>query len=534
MKINKKLLKAQKLISNGYYADAIKLLNEYIKNFPDDFDCLMLRGEAFLRDEKFEEALIDYAKVVEKNSKNILALNNFSLALIGCNRYSEAKEIINHVLTLHAGNFPALINLGTIHQALGEFKEGVIDAMKALEQQPQSHLAYQNLGTALSNIEKHEEAREAFKIVITLDSNNILAYINLAKTEESLGNITQAKAYFEKILQFNNLTSSQSDLVKYYLSYIYLNLGYIKKGWEYYDLGFNATLPSMALRSARKFIKPRWNGNLNEKGTILIWREQGLGDEIVFSTCLQDLHDLKMDIIVECDERLVGILARTYSNFKVRRESFDPVTFLPIYDDFDYDIPIGSLPRYLRNSSQEFDKAIPSWMPLIQKRIIIEKKIEPYKQKILVGICWRSGLLNLMRNDNYTSLLDWKELLVDKNLQFVNLQYGECESEILEAENIFNIRILRWSDIDLKNDIESVLALCAQLDIVCTVGTAVSSIAGASGTPTLLLVKKSWILLGQQLKYPWYPNVRPFVASNSEHVASNIKNLKHHIKKKLV
>jgi len=65
--------------------------------------------------------------------------------------------------------------------------------------------------------------------------------------------------------------------------------------------------------------------------------------------------------------------------------------------------------------------------------------LEPFNEKILVGISWRGGKLSANRNLNYTGLVDWGDLLTDKKIQFVNLQYGECESELIEAENKFGI-----------------------------------------------------------------------------------------------
>jgi hypothetical protein len=85
----------------------------------------------------------------------------------------------------------------------------------------------------------------------------------------------------------------------------------------------------------------------------------------------------------------------------------------------------------------------------------------------------------------------------------------------------------------LRNDLETVLALISELDCVCSVGTAVSSIAGSSGVPTLLLLQRSWILLGETDIYPWYPNVKPFVVEHNEHVGLNIKNLRPFIKKRI-
>jgi ADP-heptose:LPS heptosyltransferase len=70
------------------------------------------------------------------------------------------------------------------------------------------------------------------------------------------------------------------------------------------------------------------------------------------------------------------------------------------------------------------------------------------------------------------------------------LQYDECEEELSSIETALNINIIRWDDLDLKNDLDSVLALISRLDLVITVGTAVSCLAGIIGKKQLLIDKK--------------------------------------------
>lgn len=517
-------VKAEKLLHAGSYADAIQLLSRLLGKVPNHASCLMMRGEAYLRSEQFENALTDYAQVVEADNKNILALNNFSLALTRCNKPHEAKEIIRYVHELDPDNFAGFINLGNIHQALGEHQESVNSAMRAVEINPKSALAYLNLGSAIGALGHTEASKEAFLMANFLDPNSVITAINIAQTEEKLGNFNEAILMYENILSLRNISPLESNLVKYYLSYSYLCVGQLKKGWEFYEYGFAGILPSSAIRSPRKFNQPVWNGDLTETRTILVWREQGLGDEILFSTCLNDLHDSNLKIILECEPRLVDIFQRTYPKFYVRRESFNN-DYYPFFNDFELNVGIGSLPKYFRNNLSDFTKQPTIWKPLPECLREVREKLQTYRHKTLIGICWRSGKLSVERNLHYTGLRDWKSLLCNPNYQFVNLLHGDCEAEISEVENLFGINILRWSDIDLKNDLEMVLALVSELDCVVSITSAVSVIAGAAGVNTLVLLQKSWILLGNPEKYHWFPNVKPFAVEVNEHVGLNIKNL---------
>jgi tetratricopeptide (TPR) repeat protein len=524
MTINKKLLKAQQYLRTGYYLKAIEILDKHLKISPIDISGLMLRGEAFLRNEQFELALIDYAKVVELDDKNILALNNFSVALIRCDKQHEAKEIIQYIHELDPDNFGGFINLGKIFQALGEYQQAVDSSMRAIQIDPNSSLAYLNLGTAIGALGQDESAKQAFLMSNFLDPENVATKINIAQIEDKLHNYSEAKLMYENILTLKNITPLESDLVKYYLSYSYLFFGQIEKGWDFYDYGFSALLPFGANRSPRKFNQPKWNGDFTETKTILIWREQGLGDEILFSSCLKDVHDLDLNIILECDRRLVDIFQRTYPKFNVRRELFQDDFYSP-HNDFELNIAIGSLPKYFRNNIWDFERQPTIWKPLPECVSVIRGKLQPYQNKTLIGICWRSSLLSVNRNLHYTVLRDWEALLCNPSYQFVNLLHGDCEAEILEVEQLFGINILRWNDIDLKNDLETVLALVTQLDFVVSIGSAVSVIAAAGGVKTLVLLQESWVQLGHPEKYHWFPNVIPFVSKATEHVGINLGKL---------
>ena len=519
---NKLLNKINRAMSGGNFSSAIESLDKVLSKKPSNLNLLMLRGEAHLRLENFESALRDLAKVVEADNKNITALVNFSVALIRCSMQNDAKPVLEYALELDPKNFDAHINLCNIYQSLGQSEESLKLAIKAIEIRPNSMIAYNNLGTAFGDLNMVKEAREALSIAHQLDPTYVTTAINLAQIEVKLTNFAEASKLYEKLLLLKNITPSESDLVKYYLSYCYLHLGKIPEGWDNYEFGRGSLLPGTAFRSRRKFNQPKWNGEDIKGRKLLIWREQGLGDEIEFATCLTDVYELNLDVILECDPRLVDIYQRTFPTFHIRPESIT-VDYFPVADDFDIQCAVGSLPRLFRRDIKSFEREI---IPLKIKESAIQDfqaRLSKYSDKKIIGICWRSGIFSIGRNLNYTALIDWQELLTQSNFQFVNLQYGECESELLEIEASLGINILRWQDLDLKNDIENLFGLIKNLDAVVTVGTAVSSIAASCNVPTYLLIKPSWLMLGQKDIYPWYRCITPLVAENDAHIAEKIK-----------
>lgn len=521
---NKNLNLAKKAMNTKLYSKAVGLLSQLIEKQPNNIELLILRGEAYLHLEQFESGLIDFAKIVELDNTNTVALVNFGVALIRCNRQPDAKEILEYLLEIDPKNFDALINLCNVYQALGKSEESLRCAMRAIEIRPKSALAYNNLGTALGDLNHVQEAREAFVTTLSLDPNFIPAIINLAQTEIKLGNLADGAKQYENALKNKYISTSQSELVKYYLGYSYLSQGILDKGWDFYEFGFSSLLPVSALRSTRKFLQPRWDGVDHSEKTLLIWREQGIGDEIEFSTCLQDLEQLEMKIIVECEPRLLTIFQRTYTNFYFRPASVLANGF-PVFEDYDFQYPIGSLPKIFRRELSDFKKYT---LNIVLNTDYLNKfnaYLKRFEGKKLVGICWRSGLLSIQRNESYTHLSDWEYLLKQPDFIFINLQYDNCENELREIENKLGISIVRWSDLDLKNDLENVLALIKNLDAVVTVGTAVSSFSGILKIPTFVLSKKSWMMLGQTEKYPWFESVRLLHPEDGQHIVTGISKV---------
>lgn len=524
MEYKKLYSKANKALLLGQYKKAISILEKLEANYPRDASVFITLGEALMRDEQFSEALVPCAKAVEIDNKNIRALNNFSAALIRNKRLEDALEILLYAVDLEPKNIDLYINLSSVYQGLLQPEKALQTALKVIELDPLSYVGYNNLGCAFGDLLQIEEARQSYITASTLNDAYLPTIINFAQLEVKCGNHVRAIELYESALKLKNISTGESELIKYYLSHSYLYCGQLEKGWDYYEYGFANLLPTGAFRSKRKFTQPKWNGDIKCNGVILIWREQGIGDEMLFGTCLADLHETNLKIILECDPRLVNIYQRTFPKFRVRSESINP-DFFSIFNDYEFQLPIGGLPKYFRKNIADFKENHALFSPMKELSDLIQKKLAQYKQKKLIGICWRSGKLSIERNTNYTSLLDWKDLLTNSDYQFVNLLHGDCESEILEVEELFGVKILRWSDIDLMNDLESVLALVTQLDYVVSVGTAVSVLSAAAGVTTLVLLQRSWVLLGQEEHYPWFSNVKPFVVEPNQHVGSNISKV---------
>lgn len=522
---------SNKAMNSAEYQKAINYLSLLIKNEAKNLELLKTRSDAYFKTNQFNLALIDLAKLVEAEPQNQISLLNFGVSLLRCNKLNEALEIFLHLLEIDSENFGAHINLCEVYQRLDRPSDQLSAAVKAVGINPRSPLAYVNLGSALGDLGMLTESRESFLTAVTLDPTNFNANVNIAITDLSAGNISGAISTLESLLTTRSLSPDEEAFVRWISSSAYLQTGQLEKGWFNYEYGFGLVIGAKGTRSLEKFPEPKWRGEDLTGKTLIVLREQGLGDEILFSTCYVDLEELNVNVIVQCDSRMLDLFQRTYPKLNFVP---DKVT-LEISDKSKvFQIGAGSLMGIFRKKITDFGRSIKTLNPDPLLEMEFRNRLSVYKQKKLVGICWRSGMLLVSRNSGYSALTDWGDLLKNPNFQFVNLQYGECEEEILAAEQKFGINILRWSDTDLKNDLERVVALAKNLDAVVSVTSAPAPISGATGVKTYILSDSySWLFLGETNKYPWFQNNEFFVPQNSKthfldylpHIATSIENL---------
>lgn len=474
-------------------------------------------GNQLMEEEKFDGAAEMYAKVVQLQPSNPVALSNLGAALVKAGRIHEAKIVLEYALELNPKDINARINLGGVFQAYKDYHGALNNALDAVGIDPTSPVAFNNLGAAFSSINMMQEALHSYQTALKLDQKNLEAALNVATTLHELGRFEESKnSYLDLLDKIPENQKTFKELVKFYSSFIFLKLGDLETGWSYYESGFSTAIPIGAARTPnRKFTLPQWQGEDLDGKKLLVWREQGIGDELLFSSCMVDLVNLNANITFECSPRLVEIYKRSFPKFNIREESFFENKINNLNECFDYHIPIGSLPKLFRNKIDDFKNQKPFIKVNEEMSSDFKNKLSKYKDEILIGICWRSGTLDPLRNREYTHLSDWKDILTMKGYKFVNLQYGDCESELLEVEKSYGIEIIRWPDLDLKNELDRVFALMNCLDCVISAPTAVNCMAGSLGLPTLYLGSQhSWPTLGTvQGNYPWYPNT--FVCSQS-------------------
>jgi hypothetical protein len=294
------------------------------------------------------------------------------------------------------------------------------------------------------------------------------------------------------------------------MSFIMLKQGNFSEGWKSYEWRWKTKEKNLR---PYDIPLPEWDGSPLAGKTIFVYGEQGIGDEIMFASCLPDLIARAGLCIVVCEKRLVPIFARSFQGCKVI-EHFEPRDVYPsVLPPADCKAAIGSLPGFLRPDLPAFAKrkaylvADPGRVELWHERYSMLGK-----DSLKVGISWQGGGRPYDRLSRSTVLEQWAGLFPLKGVDYINLQYGDCKEALARAKETLGVTIHDWADADPLTDLENFAAQIAALDLVISVDNSTVHMAGALGVPVcaLLPFAGDWRWMLRREDTPWYPSMRLF------------------------
>lgn len=367
-----------------------------------------------------------------------------------------------------------------------------------------------NLGCCLEAQGRVAGAERCYRRAAALRPDLAQAYVNLGYAALARNHDHDAEAAFRRAaLLMPSLAPAHWNL-----GLGYLRRGWLDVGWRHYEHRFAAVGMPVSLPM------PRWNGAALEGRRLLVWREQGLGDELLFASCYPDLERLNSPVTIECDPRLLGLFGRSFP-WADLRPGGRPVR----KGEADLHIPAGSLPQVCRFRLARIPARTAFLQPDPLRLAWWQRRLEPIRRgRLLVGIGWRSQQVDSYRRSAYTDLMDWGPVLTVPGVAFVNLQYDDCADEIRRAESRWGVPVHSFGHLDLKNDLDGLAALIAALDLVVVPATAAGELAGALGVPVWRLCRSDWTRLGTGTR-PWFPSHRLFSPPPGQTMAQTLPSV---------
>jgi thioredoxin-like negative regulator of GroEL len=418
-------------------------------------------------------------------------------------RLSEAERIYRQALAIQPDNADCLHLLGMVAFQSGKHAEAAELIHKAILIHRTAASYHSNLGNVLQAQGRLDEAEACYRKALDLKPEQAEVYLNLGHILKAQGNVDSALACYRQSLSLKpelaeaRVAESTALLLKGDFA-----------GWKQFESRWNTqdydTPP-------RAYPQPLWHGE-RLSGRLLIWGEQGVGDEIMFAGLVPDVVRAGGLCVLDCDPRLKPLFARSFPGVEVI-SGYDPARDTEL--DIAAHLPSGSLPGLFRTSAESF--ACTTSPYLVADAMKRERFRSSYDDgRPLVGLAWYTR----NRRSGPSRSIDLKlfaNLFSIPNLRWVSLQYGN--HDLLRGEaDAAGAPLYIEPEVDQFSDIDSFAAQVSAMDLVITIDNSTAHLAAALGVPTWLLLPFApdwrWLLAGDSS--PWYPPMRLFRQPTTE------------------
>ena len=356
----------------------------------------------------------------------------------------------------------------------------------------EKNLKYENQVLLLLaiNYRKKKLFHKAFNLyrnILKNDKKNYSALYNVSTLLSEVGKIKRSYYYLKKALSL----SPGNKNALWDMSLCLLSMGNLKEGFALYENRFERKQPQ-----TRKFSKVKLLKNLQDLNnkTLLVWEEQGLGDTILFSRFVIKLLNYTDNISFVINKKLKNL----FSNFDKK------ITMLEEEEIneklFDYQIPIGSIPKLL-NIEQK--NQIPFYPIKILSSVNNELNFSFNPNKLNIGIATKGNPNYFLDEYRSTSLNNFNDLTDNKNFNIYNLSKGLLKKEFLDHKNLqpFDGGELNFYELSI---------FLKKLDIIISVDTAIVHLCGILGINCILILNYNshWIWFNETNYNIWYPSIR--------------------------
>jgi len=523
--------------ARGSRERAGELVQRALELQPRDAGLVFRLGDLLFKLGRAPEAEHALQRAITLDARSIDAWIRLADLLRLGGRLDEARACAEQALSLDDQSAGALIGLALVLREQGKTSAAMARLEDALRLEPQRAQALQQIGEMLRYENKIEEAERRFRDGLRARPDNIALLVDLAMVLGDQMRYEEAFASIDKALARNansaialatkgillDLTGGEAQAealfgaalqaapddadIGYNLAICRLRHARFAEGWKGFEL---RRRKENFIGRYRKFPFAEWQGEPLDGKTILVYPEQGLGDEIMYGSCLPELIARARHVAIECDHKLGALFARSFPRCTVtarlRTMANDWVNHLEPRPD--YQMPMASLPGHFRRRVEDFPRHGGYLAPDEGKVAAWKRRLEALGPGPKVGLSWQGGVGHTGRARRSLTLEQLLPLLRLAGVHFVSLQYTEVDDEIRALAARHGITVHHWQGaIDVYD--ETAALVCA-LDRVVTVCTALVHLTGALGRPAIVMVPfgSDWRYGAQGERMPWYPSVR--------------------------
>ncbi len=482
-----------------HHDDAVASYDQALGIKPDYAEAWSNRGLALSGLKRYEDALTSHDRALSIRPDYAEAWTHRGLALYELTCYDDALTSCDRALNIKPDHAAAWTNRGLVLCELKRHDDAVASHDTALAIEPEYAAAWSNRGLALNELGRYDDALASYDRALDIKPDYAQAWTNRGVVLHDLNRHQEALDNFERALA---IVPDHAG-AHYNAGICRLAIGDFERGWQGYEWRWEY---SMKEKNPFPDIR-KWEGEKNIP-SLLIWAEQGIGDQILYSSMLEEMKQYSGNLMVSLDARLVPLYQRSFSDiqFVAHDES--------LYNEaVEMQIPIGSIGGFLRKNISDFSRQKASYLAADSERTGDLRRRIRKDTRLVGGLSWTSTNEKIGSSKSM-GLQDLLPLLSCDRFSFVDLQYGDTALERRNMKTSSGIDIEHIDDIDNFNDIDGLASLIDACDFVVTVSNVTAHLAGALGKKTYLLVPyahgKLWYWHVGRENSPWYPSVSVF------------------------
>jgi len=406
--------------------------------------------------------VIDYEVLKDRDIKELIDLG-FAHYRAGEN--DNAMRIVNEVLDIDPKRFEAIILLGSLVQRADAWGHSEYIFRRAVALFPDRWEAWSGLASGIKSVERWREAISIFEKVIEMNPKDTCALTNMSCTYNEAGQYEEAIKCAEKSLSLHDAPENAIAA--------HDGIAMACMGLEDWGRAWDENEYSLGAKFRKEIVygdEERWDGTKGK--TVIVYGEQGLGDEIFYCSVIPDaIKDCKK-VIIDCDRRLEGLFRRSFPRaivYGTRRLVAD----WPNHHTWDARCAMAGLSRFYRRTKDSF----PGTAFLKPDPVRSEQWKHTFKGKKKIGIAFRGGNKYTNRNNRTIPLEAFRPLRGLGDL--VSLEYSKFDYGKFPVE--------QYDFATMAEDYDNTAALVANLDFIVTTATSVVHLAGGLGIPCYVL-----------------------------------------------
>lgn len=410
--------------------------------------------------------------------------------------------------------------LAVLHEAPDSFKssrDGVLVRVACLRQSGKSGDALEVLGTYLA-----------------ANPNDAAAVRMRADTVGERDSLRAIPIYEEAFrLAQQRKPQAKQHATRWNMSLHLLRTRDFRRGWDCYESGLQ---PDVGTLGRKLPVNVRSLNLLNHRSVLkldrltLLSAEQGIGDQVLFMSVLNEAIAEGNRFVFVCEPRMDPIIKRSFPAIETVSQGI-----LEYFEHYSLPVngflPIGSLMGRYRPTLDSFVRQRKSFLVADRKKYEEFRRIlnEKANGRPIVGISWKGGFWENQQRNKALDVQYWERIARGAGV-VVNLQYGNVSDDLRFLRDA-GLNVINFDQIDFKKDLDSWLALAGACDGIISVSTALVHFAGAIGQKVAVVMPEKqgpWILGITDKRSIVYPNVhifRPNADESLEDLASAVSRI---------